>query len=75
MYLAETTHSAFNGKRLKSIVFFIREYLCRWKKALKPGITKGHWGAAEDQRLREAVLRGKECGVRNWGDIAGKSAT
>ena len=44
--------------------------LQRWKKALKPGIRKGHWSAQEDQMLTRLVAQGAARGYRNWGDVA-----
>ena len=41
--------------------------LQRWKKVLRPGLKKGHWGPEEDDLLRRLVgLNGKD----KWGEVA-----
>ena len=40
--------------------------LQRWRKALAPGLKKGHWTEEEDDLLRSVVSQG----FRNWGDAA-----
>lgn len=41
--------------------------LHRWQKVLQPGLVKGHWAAAEDERLREVVGR---LGTKDWSQVA-----
>lgn len=41
-------------------------FSCRWRKALQPGLKKGHWSREEDEILRSEVA----CRPRNWGDVA-----
>jgi hypothetical protein len=40
--------------------------LQRWRKALAPGLRKGHWDAAED----EALLEQLRLNPHNWGEVA-----
>ena len=41
--------------------------LQRWKKVLRPGLKKGHWGPEEDELLRRLVeMNGKD----KWGEVA-----
>lgn len=40
--------------------------LQRWKKALLPGLKKGHWDKDEDSLLISLIREGK----RNWGNVA-----
>ncbi|KAA0172008.1 hypothetical protein FNF28_00325 [Cafeteria roenbergensis] len=40
--------------------------LQRWRKALQPGLKKGHWSREEDEILKSEVA----CRPRNWGDVA-----
>jgi myb proto-oncogene protein len=47
--------------------------LQRWKKALRPGLVKGHWSKAEDARLLDLITAYTEKGTIsniNWAAIA-----
>lgn len=43
--------------------------LQRWKKALKPGLVKGHWSKDEDNFLLE-IMKDYEPGKWNWAKIS-----
>ena len=65
---AVVRHSECNWKGIASEVVGRSHVQClqRWKKALKPGIRKGHWTLSEDEALRAAVSKN----LRNWGMVA-----
>jgi len=55
-------------KAVASIVVSRTHTQCmqRWSKALRPGLKKGHWTAAEDQILSEMASKYN----RNWAQVA-----
>ncbi len=53
--------NAFGGKNWKAIAALVgtRDFMqCnqRWRKSLRPGLTKGTWTTEEDDQLRKAIL-------------------
>jgi len=54
--------NVFNGSRSES------QCKNRWKKALQPGLVKGHWTKEEDDRIVAFAVNGEvdEKGEKNW---------
>eukprot|EP00941_MAST-03F_sp_MAST-3F-sp1_P004529 g4529.t1 len=69
----ENAVSIYNGRNWKAIAQLVPtrshvQCLQRWKKVLRPGLVKGHWGPHEDQLLLKLIHLNQE--NPNWGTIA-----
>mmetsp|Transcript_37678 Transcript_37678/g.117872 ORF Transcript_37678/g.117872 Transcript_37678/m.117872 type:complete len:547 (-) Transcript_37678:1794-3434(-) len=65
-------HGAKNWKKIAELLGHTRsdvQCLHRWNKVLKPGLHKGPWQAAEDEVVRDMVIR-HGVGKVKWSDIA-----